>query len=221
MSTIEELLEYREKIIARDNERLEQLKQKYDKVSNVHSWYLVKKDGVNGVVQYEGDDSREIMFEGVELISRIGTYPELKNNLFCVRKNGMWGYVDDKGQEIIPCIYDQDSVPDDIVRCVLDIFDSEYVDDFCKNNLNLIVEEESFYQVLMYSLHNRFDLARESKDQEVMNNFVNDLRPRLAAVMSVILQSGTESSIANDGLAVLQKFYNENISSLADDQEFF
>ena len=107
MKSIGDLLDkiYEQKSIK--EQRLKQLEQKYDRVRDCDNCFFVWKDDLRGVVLFEDNEEREIMFDGVKQISRTSC-PKREDDIFCVRKNSGWGYIDSSQHEIVPCIYDDE-----------------------------------------------------------------------------------------------------------------
>ena len=74
--------------------------------------------------------------------------------------NGKWGYVNDKGVEIIPCEYDGFSISDirEEVKCIIDILNSGGFDYMDEEIVHEYANDKNFYKVLINSLINRYTI---------------------------------------------------------------
>ena len=189
------------------------LECEYDYISNVRGWYAVKKENVPGVVKFDAGLKQEMLFKDVEDMSSSGTYPKREDNLFCVKKNGKWGYVNDKGVEIIPCEYDGFSISDiqEEVKCIIDILNSGGFDYMDEEIVQEYANDKNFYKVLINSLINRLNVAFDSKSKKTVDDFIEKAGYTTHMIIQSIKNLKTESKISEKGLGVLQEFYDKNL----------
>lgn len=188
----------------------------YDYFRYKHGCYIVKKDNVPGVVKFDAGCKQEILFQDAEDISNLGTYPTWNDNLFCVKKNGKWGYVDNQSREVIQCKYDYSALSDinEMIDDVMHILGSVgYYDEFDESNIQEYANDENFYRVLMYSLKNRQDIAFGSKNKKSVDDFIKNAEHKTYMIIESIKQIKTESKASEKGLGYLQEFYDKNLKS--------
>ena len=212
MKTVGDMLTEVEKRKELNKRRYEELVKQYDKVSHVDGWFIVQKGDMCGVVTYEDGEKSEILLDSVESINKMGTYPKQKDNLFFVRKNGKWGYVNNLGKEIVPCVYDDEDYLDNLRTMAYNVRSFLYygsVDEPIDSYVD--VEDENVYRVLIHLLKNRYEIEK-TKDDKLSSDFIYDEGYVVKSIIESVKKTQTESDVSKAGMAALQKFYNENLA---------
>ena len=210
MKSVNELFTKSAKFDEEKKKRLIELQQQYDRVIDNGGWYIVEKDNVQGVVLFEDGEKDVVMLDGVERIHGWRTHPRKKDNLFCVKKNGKWGYVDNFGQEIIPCIYDEIAL-DDLGTMVYNVI-SFLNDGVGKEGLDFYVDvnNENFYRALMYCLQNRYKIEKQKNDK-MESEFIYNENYNVGRIIELIDGTKSKTEVLKNGLSDLQKFYQEKL----------
>ena len=185
----------------------------YDYISRENGWYAVKKENVPGVVKFDAGFKQEILFKDAEEMSTLGTYPRWEDNLFCVKKNGKWGYVNHKSVEIIPCELDYSSVLaiNEEIDYIINLLNTNGFDDMDEETVQEYANDKNFYKVLMYSLINRQNVAFASKNQKTVDDFIKNAEYKSYMIIQSIQKLKTESKILEKGLGTLKEFYDKNL----------